>query len=147
MTSVIATEPQTQERPSVAEARPSVLLFPEGLPGFARTRHWQAVEHEDARPFLWLQSLENAGVNLLVVDPRCLLPDYDPGLRTHDLARVGLTSEDPLMLLSIVTWRQDGPTVNLRAPLVLNPERMLGAQVILEDARWPMRHPITSDRT
>jgi flagellar assembly factor FliW len=143
---VTATELQTKERPLVADTRPSVLLFPEGLPGFERTRHWQAVEHEDARPFLWLQALDNAGINLLVVDPSCVLSDYDPGLRAHDLARVGLTPEDPRMLLSIVTWRADGPTVNLRAPLVLNPGRMLGTQVILEDVRWPMRHPITSDR-
>lgn len=122
----------------------TVIRFPEGLPGLEQAHDWQMVEHEDAAPFLWLQSVDRPAISLLVVDPLVVAADYDPKLSVHDLARVGLVADEPRVVLAVVTWRDDGPTVNLRAPLVLNPTRMLGAQVILEEARWPLRHTIAS---
>jgi len=43
--------------------------------------------------------------------------------------------------LALVTVEVDGTVVaNLRAPLVINPDRMLGRQVLPNDSAYPIRH-------
>jgi flagellar assembly factor FliW len=48
--------------------------------------------------------------------------------------------------LAIVTLDQDERAfVNLRAPIVVNPERMLGYQVMPHNSLYPLRHPLASE--
>lgn len=122
--------------------RDTILSFPEGLPGLESIDSWQLVENADTRPFFWLRAVGRDNLGLLVVDPRLIEPDYCPGFSRAELARVGATPGVPVVVLAVVTLAADGATVNLRAPLVLNPDRMTGAQIILEDATWPLRRPL-----
>lgn len=138
---------QTASETLPKDAAPSVIHFPEGLPGFDRALHWELIQNDDARPFLWLRALEGPPVSLLLIDPREVIADYQVMFSRHELARVGLAPTDPKVVFGIVTLRADGPTVNLKAPLVFNPGRMLGTQVILEDAQWPLRHPLIAGRS
>jgi len=38
-----------------------------------------------------------------------------------------------------------GPSVNLRAPVVINPARMVGCQVMPHDSLYPLRHPLAAE--
>lgn len=138
-----ATDTMIAENPST-QAK-TVVSFSEGLPGFEKELAWQLVEHEDARPLLWLSSCKSPGLSLLVINPCLVQPDYQPEFSRFDLARVGLAPGDEYVLLAVVTLRPEGPTVNLRAPIVLNPPEMRGAQIILENADWPLRQPILAE--
>ncbi|RMG47395.1 MAG: flagellar assembly protein FliW [Acidobacteria bacterium] len=121
----------------------SVIRFPDALPGLEGAHAWQLVEHPEALPFLWLRSVDRPPLALLVVDPRVIRPDYAPNVSAGDLERIGLAPGAPRIDLVVVTLREGGrATANLRAPLLINPEKMLGAQVILTDPSWPLHHPI-----
>jgi flagellar assembly factor FliW len=44
-----------------------------------------------------------------------------------------------------VTADAEGATVNLRAPIVINPSRMTGFQVMPHNSLYPLRHPLGGD--
>lgn len=124
------------------------IQFPEGLPGFENHSSWEIVAHPDAVPFFWLRSVLQPAISLLVVDPRVVVEGYEAPNTRAALGRIGLKPGDPVVVLTIATLRGFGQaTVNLRAPLFIDPAGMRGAQVILEDASLPIRHPLAPGRT
>jgi flagellar assembly factor FliW len=120
----------------------TVVRFPEGLPGFEGVHDWQVVVHQDALPFFWIQAIPSSSISLLIVDPKVIAPNYAVTFSKSELARIGLSPGEPHVAFVVVTLRPEGATANLRAPLVINPARMIGAQVILDDAEWPLRRPV-----
>ena len=121
------------------------VSFPLGLPGFERSRSFAVVAGEDFAPFQCLHAVDDP-VSFLVIDPRLVLPDYRCVLSPTDLSRLGATEDTPLVWLSIVSFdEQGGVYVNLRAPIVVNPERMLGYQVMPHNSLYPLRHPLASE--
>lgn len=119
------------------------IRFPEGIPGFENHTCWEIVTHEEAHPFFWLCSTHQAAIRLLVVDPRAVVEGYQCPESRAALGRIGLKPGDPVVVLTIVNLvEKGGATVNLRAPMLIDPAGMRGAQVILEDASLPLRHPL-----
>lgn len=124
----------------------TVVRFPEGLPGFEHVHEWQLVAHDEALPFFWVRAVSEPSISLLVIDPNLITASYDVTFSRSELARVGLGPTDARLLLVVVTLRPEGPTANLRAPLVIDPARMVGAQIILDDPDWPLRHPVFEEK-
>ena len=67
---------------------------------------------------------------------------YRTRLNQSDLARLGAADETALLWLAIVTVGDEGMFANLRAPVVINPARMLGFQLVPSDSLYPLRHPL-----
>lgn len=121
------------------------VTFPLGVPGFERSRRFAIVTGEAFAPFQCLHAVDEP-VSFLVVDPRLVLPDYRCVLSPTDLSRLGASEESALLWLSVVTLDEAGQVfVNLRAPIVINPERMLGYQVMPHNSLYPLRHPLASE--
>ncbi len=142
----VSTTSDPSRAPAAAsgqEGPPATIRFAEALPGLDGAQLWQLVEHEEARPFLWLRSEDRPPLSLLLIDPRIVLPNYAPAISRADLARIGFDGATRPLILSIVTLSEGNEAfANLRAPILINPDQMLGAQVILDDARWSVREPI-----
>lgn len=137
------TTTQVGHEPRAKQTRQAAIRFPESLPGLDGAHLWELVEHEQARPFFWLRSVDRPPLRLLVIDPRLVREDYRPKITAGEFGRVGLEAGADLLLLSVVTLDGDRQAfVNLRAPIMVNPDQMLGAQVILDDPAWPFRQPL-----
>jgi flagellar assembly factor FliW len=122
-----------------------IVTFPSGLPGFERCRRFVVLSSPELAPMRCLQTVDDQAASFLVIDPRAALPDYRCILGATDLMRLGATAETPLVWLAIVSFDADGAAfVNLRAPVVINPERMLGFQVMPHNSLYPLRHPLAS---
>jgi flagellar assembly factor FliW len=121
-----------------------VLSFPTGLPGFETVRRFVILSAPDFAPLQCLQSIEGPSPSFLVVDPRLVLEGYRTRLNQSDLVRLGVSDDASLVWLAIVTVIAEGTFVNLRAPVVINPERMLGFQLVPSDSLYPLRHPLTA---
>jgi flagellar assembly factor FliW len=126
------------ERTDTTDTQGSEILFSEGIIGVSRARRFQLLEREES-PIRVLRCLDIEGFALPVVDPRLVDPDYRPAISTRVTEALGLDAADLLLLLAVTTLEPEGPVANLRAPLVINVERRLGAQVILDDRRQPLR--------
>jgi flagellar assembly factor FliW len=148
MTSVpaspVAAEPRRLETPfgvfPVDEA--SVIHFADGLPGFEQTRRFVLLSSPELSPLHLLHHVDGPPASFLAVDPRVVLPAYRAVLGAADRARLGAADERALLWLALVTMAEQGPSVNLRAPIVVNPERMVGFQVLPHNSLYPLRHPL-----
>jgi flagellar assembly factor FliW len=122
-----------------------VLTFREGLIGFPNGRRYLLLSLKDDSPFRWLQSLEEPALAFLVADPAHWLLDYEPVVRKEIAQALALTEETPRFLLTtavIPPGRPDEMTLNLAGPLLINAETRQGAQVVLEDDAYTIRHRV-----
>ena len=121
----------------------SVIEFAEGLPGFEQTRRFVLLSSPELAPLHLLHHVEGPAASFLAVDPRIVLPSYRTELAASDRARLGAGDDASLLWLALVTMNAgQGPSVNLRAPIVVNPARMLGFQVMPHNSLYPLRHPL-----
>jgi flagellar assembly factor FliW len=114
---------------------PEIVHFPEGLPGFEACRRYVVMAGPDFEPFCSLQGQGTDAPAFVAIDPRRVAPDFRCDLDQTDRARLHLTPEDspestPLLWLALVTVTDTGATVNLRAPVVINPQAMRGVQLM-----------------
>ena len=139
--SALARNPAPMEAPR--QASPETIRFPQGLPGFEACRGFVLMASESLGPLQCLQSVEGPAASFLVIDPRRVLPEYRCDLSETDQLRLGATDRDTLLWLALVTIELDGTiTVNLRAPLVINPAAMVGHQVVPYDCVYPLRYVV-----
>lgn len=121
-----------------------VLQFPDGLPGFEQCRRFVVLSSMTMAPLQCLHAVDGVPATFLAVDPRLVLPRYRCVLSPGDLARLGATEQTLLLWLALVAVDdREEATVNLRAPVVINPKRMIGFQVVPSNSLYPLRHPLT----
>lgn len=133
-----------ESEPAATQAGPGQeLAFDDGIPGFPRSRRFRLTQTGPDRAFQLLESLDEPGVSLLVVEPWLLFPDYEPDLPDADCEALGLADPGQAAVLCAVTV--DGAAreawANLRAPFVINVATHHGRQVVL-DADLPLRAPM-----
>lgn len=130
-----------------------VVEFVEPIPGFPDERMFSlAPLGEDAVLFV-LRSLRTPRLRFVVVPPAAFFPDYQPSVDARDVAALGDLSgrrdgegepEVELQLLVIVSVTDSitDATANLLAPIVLDPAGGRAMQLVLDDARLPLRAPL-----
>jgi flagellar assembly factor FliW len=123
--------------------RRNLIDFPAGLPGFEQCRHFVLMSSPTMAPLQCLHAVDGSPATFLVIDPRIVLNDYRCALSAPDRFRLGADDSQPLLWLSVVTVKDEGPAfANLRAPIVINPARMVGFQVMPHDSLYPVRYPV-----
>ena len=128
------------------EVRPDQIIWLNpGLLGFTRYHRYVLIEHSRESPFLWLQSLDKSDLAFVVLDPRKLLPDYQPGNLPQVMKELGVTHPEDLKVLVILTIPPDKPqemTANLMGPVVINLRNRQGKQLVVEDPRYSHKHRV-----
>ena len=118
----------------------SELVFDEGIIGVPRARRFQLLE-QDASPIRVLRCLDIEGFALPVVDPWLADPEYRPQLDRH-LRSLGCDPGHDVLVLAVALVENGGAYANLRAPIVLDIDRRVGTQVILDDMSLSLRAPV-----
>jgi flagellar assembly factor FliW len=119
------------------------VTFPAGIPGFEACRRWVVLAAEGQTPLRRLHAVDGTEASFLALDPRQVLEGYRCELSDADRSRIGADANTPLLWLALVSVEANGAvTVNLRAPIVINPKTMLGQQVLPHDCLYPLRHVI-----
>ena len=125
------------------DSRRAIVSFPHGLPGFTECQSF-VVFAADKGDFQWLTSVQGPAASFLTIDPRRVDPTLRYALAPADMARLQATDETPLLWLGVVLVEPDGTvSVNLRAPIVINPAVMVGYQVMPQRSLYPIRHVIS----
>jgi flagellar assembly factor FliW len=118
-----------------------LLTFSTGILGMERCRRWALLADAANDAVGWLQSVECPEVALAVVSPRRFVPHWQLRVGRVELAPLELQSTADAQVLAIVGSNEQGMTLNLKAPLVINVERRLGRQVI-SSADDPVQYPL-----
>jgi len=122
----------------------SIIRFPAGLLGFPESQRYVILDHDTEAPFKWLQSVDEAGLAFVILDPAIFHADYHISVPADILAEMNNEKEEDLALVVILTIPSDDPshiTANLRGPLVMNHKTRLGTQLVLSE-EYPTRYPL-----
>ena len=119
-----------------------IITMPEGMLGFAEKRFF-ILTPPNLGPFCWLQSVDNPDLAFVVVDTKNCVADYTLRLTAEEFEKLQLAENGETIFLAVVTMASDpfAITVNLQGPIVLNPERMLAKQIVLEGGKYSTKHP------
>ena len=112
------------------------------LPGFESCHRYVLLSDPSLAPFMCLQGLDDPQPSFLTLAPRSIVPRYRQALNAAERRRLGARRREPLLWLSIVRVDGDRAFANLRAPVVINPRRMLGLQVLSADGDASLDYPL-----
>ncbi len=118
-----------------------VITLTSPLLGFGELNDYLIISNSDYFPFLWLQSVEDPNICFILIEPASFFPAYDPKLNKREFKVLGVSAIEELKIFCIVVIPDDPKkaTANLRAPFLVNFNRKIAKQVVLEDDRWDIR--------
>lgn len=125
-----------------------VVTLTEGMLGFSECARYVMVDDEIGDPFLWMQSLEIPSLAFVVIDPAVILPSYHFSVKKEQIKSLDTEDINDLQVHVIVTMASNilDVTVNLQGPLVVNKEKRIGTQIVLNDPNFSTRHPLFTDQ-
>ena len=121
-----------------------ILTFPEGMLGFQDLRQFVLLDDPNDDIFAWMQSCELPSVAFPVLEPEIFSQKYTTSLTKSELEHLGLTGQQKPTFMNIITIPDDPTqmTANLKAPIVINTEKRIARQCVLQDNNLAIREPI-----
>lgn len=124
-----------------------IITFENGIIGFPDLKRFTLIHDEEkgtGAGIRYLQSIEEPGFAMPVMDPLLVKPDYDPEVDDELLKSAGeLTTENVLVLVTVtVPSDLTKMTVNLQGPFVINVDERKACQIIVEGTQYPVKFPI-----
>lgn len=126
-----------------------VIRFPVGMFGFEEEHEFLLLSFEGSGgSMLCLQSVSTPSLAFVLMDPFLLWPEYSPNLQEAELRIFGVDNGFALCyyVLCAVKEPVSESTINLKCPIVVNPETREARQIILETDLYKMRHPLAEFR-
>ena len=120
-----------------------VLFFEAGLIGFVESKRWVILADTENQAVAWLQCLQDPSLAMAVVSPRRFIPNYQVRLTPSELEPVSLTDVDQAFVLCVVSRNENRLTMNLRAPVLVNLDQRIGAQIMTTDDQ-PLQYPFAN---
>ena len=123
------------------------LTFVKPLPGFDNLKEFCLIPIESNPDFLLLQSEEDQEVGLVTTSPFVFKTDYEFELKDEILNKLSIINPADVKVISIVTLSSDvkGITYNLKAPVIINIENGYAMQVILDNDKYMIKHPLIEE--
>ncbi|MBO4899368.1 flagellar assembly factor FliW [Lachnospiraceae bacterium XBB2008] len=123
-----------------------VIEFPGGIIGFPDLQHFVLLydEEQGSNTVKWLQSVEEPGFAMPVLNPLIVKEDYNPSVDDELLKPLGeMNDEDMIVLVTMTIPHEiEKMTVNLRGPVIVNSATCKGCQIIIESDEYKVKYPI-----
>ncbi len=124
-----------------------MITFTGGIIGFPDLKQFALIYDADRGTdsgIRWLQSIQEPGFAMPVMDPLVVCPDYNPEVEDELLQELGELNSDNLLVLVTVTVPSDitKMTVNLKGPIIINSGSRKACQVIVEGDTYAVKFPI-----
>ncbi len=124
-------------------AEENIINFKEGIPGFEEHTQFILLQKGDNK-FCYLQSITDEGIYFVVVSPYALMEDYNPKIPQGYFQKVGNNDISSLhvYVIASICHEIEKSTINMRGPIIINEEKKLGIQVMLEDDKYNIRESL-----
>lgn len=131
----------------IAVEEDKIIRFESGILGFPDLKEFTLIYNLDKGKesgIKWLQSIEEPGFALPVMNPELVMPGYEPKFPQELLAPLGELDEEDTLVLVTVTVPKDikKTTVNLRAPIIINAGTCKAVQLIADDENYSIKYAI-----
>ena len=103
---------------------------------------------EDGFPFKMLQSLEEDSLAFVITDPFLFKEDYDFELGEEILQELAIEEPEQIAVyvLLVIPENINQISANLAAPIIINTDKKIAKQVILEGKEYPTKHFLFADQ-
>jgi len=124
-----------------------LIMFEEGIPGLEEYKSYALLQFEESYPIIWLQSVDNGGVCLPVLDTYAVLEGYVFDIDDTDVKELKLKGPEELHVVSVLVIPGDiqRMTVNLAAPIIINTVTGKAKQIMLTGSEYNVRAPVFQD--
>jgi len=121
----------------------AALTFVSPPPGLAPHVDFGLAPVDGSDGLFTMRAVDDDALRLYLVDPQTVLQEYAPTLTDEQTATLELESPDDALLLVVAHPSDDGVSVNLLAPIVVNRGTGVALQVILDGQDYPLRAPLS----
>ncbi len=123
-----------------------LIIFEQGIVGFPELCRFVLLHDEsdgEIGIIHWLQSVQEPGFAMPIIDPLYVKEDYNPEVEDAFLNCLGTIRNDNLLVLVTLSVSADitKMSVNLQAPIVINADTRKACQIIV-DNDYPVKYPI-----
>lgn len=118
---------------SVSAQDEDVIVFPNGLIGFEKTKHWIILPNRDNEDVAWLQATSQPQVALPIISPRKFIPDYKITVSKRELAALQTRTTDRIFVMLVLSKTGKAMTANLRGPIIINLTQRIGIQTVVSE--------------
>ncbi|MGI5891276.1 MAG: flagellar assembly protein FliW [Bacillota bacterium] len=124
-----------------------IIHFPKGIFSFEEAKKFIFINSDDYSA-ICLQAVDNVDPRFIVFNPLDIMEDYSPMLPEGVMQQLEATSLDELcfFVIAVIPQKIQDMTVNLKSPIVVNPYKRLGMQVILENQDYQIRHSVYDEK-
>lgn len=127
-----------------------IIDFPDGILGFENYKQFTLIydvkTNGEKAKIAWLQAISEPELALPVMNPFDVVKDYDPTLNETLIKDLGDINAENAAVFLVVTVPSDvtKTTANLKAPIIINSDIRVGAQIIAENKDYVIKYPIIS---
>jgi len=132
----------------ISVEEPLIITLPDGMIGFEDCKRFVVLHQDPKNPLKWFQSLDDGAVAFPIINPWDFKKDYSLSISDADADFLHMDEDTPKIVFVVVTVPRNNPaamTANLLGPIVINPLRKIGKQVVLSDERYTTRHSIMEE--
>jgi flagellar assembly factor FliW len=139
---------ETSQFGSVAYQEDAPIFFPRGLPGFEDRHRFLALSLPHRQPLVFLQSLDDSALCFITAPVLAVDPAYRLEVSREDRTLVGLRPGwsprigNDVLCLAVISVRQEGPTANLLAPIVVNLRNLHAVQAVAPGGAYSHQQPL-----
>lgn len=119
-----------------------IITFADGIPGFLDNKRFIMLSDGEDSPFRFLQSIDNAELVFILIQPSSFYSDYLPNVPEDILKCLGEIREESLEVYAIVTLPEDitKMTANLKGPIIIHTKNKRGMQAIVSNPEYKVKH-------
>ncbi|MBT7790614.1 MAG: flagellar assembly protein FliW [Calditrichaeota bacterium] len=125
----------------------NAIQFRYGIPGFEFLTKFLIAEVEGYSPFRVLTSIEKQDFTMLILDVNFISSQIEMKIPKKELKKININGSDDSEMAVYAILKYDKAsqafTANMKAPIVVNSEALVGQQVILDDDRLSVNQPLT----
>ncbi|GEL78708.1 flagellar assembly protein FliW [Tenuibacillus multivorans] len=121
-----------------------VITFESGIPGFSEQKEFALIDIEGNPMFQALQSIDNQELAFVVTDPFLIYKNYEFDLDEQVIEQLDLETNEQLIIRCMITVNKpfEESTINLKAPVIFNKEKMIAKQIVVKEEQYHTKHPI-----
>jgi len=124
-----------------------LITFDEGIPGLEEYCKYALLQFEESYPIIWLQSVDEGGICLPVLDTFAVLTEYVFDIDDEDVKILEINGPEDLHVVSVLVIPDEiqRMTVNLAAPVIINTVTGKAKQIMLSGSEYNVRVPVFQD--
>jgi len=121
-----------------------VVYFQKGILGFERDIKFLLIKLDLESPFAFLQSLETPELTFVVAEPFSFFQEYEFDLADSVKEELAIEKFEDIAIWSILTIPENfqKTTINLLAPIIINVEKRIAKQIVLNDPKYSIKSPL-----